>query len=250
MKKRTPCRAAIGTTSLSAVGLVLTACSGEPIPLDAKTDCVQEFVQDFVIEGKPPRDGDYCPEDEEKYPRASRRMRREVHTEFSNGDVYTRQLLIEWGARQDASQGHCFRIVRLESLVEFSKIKGHEKTRVTVNNDGLEKQDDESYLDSLNYLDAPRWGYLAPVRDDVKAEDIEQTEFGLECAWVKSPQGLSRDTREACLPLAPMARCDGNNQMMPIRQIVSLNNERVEGRTTLLKFGRKGSVANRSDWLD
>jgi hypothetical protein len=231
--------------------VVLAGCSGKPAPLDPKKQCVQEFIQDFIVEDtEPMRRGVYCPGEEERYPRDTRRSSRKIHTEFSNGDAYTRQTLVRWYGESDPAQGDCLRILRRETVVEYSEEDGHNELRATVNGVRVKNREELQRLrSSLLYFDVYVGG-LAPIRGEADATDIEQTEFGLECANVTHGIGMSDGTSRICAPVAPMARCDGFAKMMPIRQSGRMGGDMVEGRTTLLKFGSKGSVVDKSDWMD
>jgi hypothetical protein len=209
-----------------------------------------EFVQDFVVESHVPRAGYYCPGEEQKYPRETRRRRRVVHTEFSAGDIYTRQVLVDWYGEQDPSQGHCTRIIRRESVVEYAREDGEQQIRATV--DGVRQPKDDlwkRHRASLVYLDV-QVGNGAPLREEVDVESIEQTEFGLDCAWVARTVGLSGQRGDTCMAIAPMASCAGFDMMMPIEQSANFGGDPFEGRTTSLKFGWKGSVVDKSDWMN
>src|SRR4051812_25547211 len=168
----------------AAVAVVAVGCSGKMTPLEAKTECVQEFVQDFEYEGLPPGSHEiYCPGEEEKYPRETRRSRRLVHTELSGDDVYTRQILVDWYGTQDATHDYCTRIIRRETVVEYVEEDGERQIRATVDGVRQKKGTLTDYRNSLVYLDV-YVGALAPVRGEIDAVTIEPTQFGLDCAWV------------------------------------------------------------------
>jgi hypothetical protein len=151
---------------------------------------------------------------------------------------------------QDPSQGHCTRIIRRDSVVEYAREDGEQQIRATL--DGVRQSKEDAWKhhrNSLVYLDV-YIGNGAPLREEVDAESIEQTVFGLECAWVTRRIGQSARGGDTCMAVAPMARCAGFDMMMPIEQSAFFGSDPVEGRTTSLKFGWEGSVVDKSGWMD
>jgi len=232
----------------AAMGVGLSGCSGRVNP---EKDCVEEFVQEFVLEE--PRSmrnrNPVCAGQDIRGATDYPDVRRIIRIEYSEGDFYTTQTLQDWRWKQNPDDLDCDLIEESETVFRVVSLGGRKQYTGMRDGNFLDQGDLGRYYGStflFGHGDLPQ---PAPLREKVAEGSLEPTEFLLDCAVEERHIAQTEKPSKECLPVSPMPNCPAFDMMMPIHLEGYFGRDGVTGKTTVLKFGKAGSIVDKSKWM-
>lgn len=233
---------------VSVVGIVSSAgCGG----IDPAKDCIDEFVQEYVLDISGDEIGNLCPGQDLTGPPAFPSGSVTIRVEYSAGELYKMQTMRHWVGSNSGS-ADCTS-VRLEEIVIRSRgsagraeivptIDGKVVTEAEVGGSGM-----------LRYMIMAydRKSLPTPKRHRVAKSSLESSKFDIDC-YPESGNGVPYQNGfvqgKACFPVSPNDQCPAFDKMLPIWHSVGQQVAPV-GRTTKFEYGTVGSVVDKSTWV-